>query len=136
MNMAYFLKLVLIALPVFFIIDMIWLGLIAKQFYRKYLGAFLRPKPNWIAAVIFYLIFIIGIVFFAVHPAIQAGALSRAVLYGILFGFFTYATYDLTNLATMKDWPLVVTLVDLVWGMVLSGIVSVLTYWIASVLRL
>lgn len=135
MTVVQFIKTYLIALPVFFAIDMIWLGLIAKDFYRKHLGYLLRPQTQWAAAIVFYLVFIAGIVFFAVIPAKQSGSLGKALLFGVLFGFFTYATYDLTNLATVKDWPFVVTLVDLCWGMVLCGSVSALTYWITSGFR-
>ena len=125
-------KLFLIALPVFFAIDMLWLGLIAKAFYRDQLGALMRPDVNWTAAVVFYLIFLVGLVVFVIAPAVDAGSWSQAVLRGALFGLITYATYDLTNLATLRDWPLSVTLVDMVWGMVLAGSVSVATYGIAQ----
>jgi len=134
--MSIFLKLYCIALPVFFGIDMIWLGFIAKNFYRKHLGYLMRNQVQWPAAIGFYLLFIAGIIFFAVIPAQQAGSTGKAALYGILFGLITYATYDLTNLATIKDWPLIVTIVDLCWGMVLCGSVSVLTYIIASSLKI
>jgi uncharacterized membrane protein len=121
-------KLFLIALPVFFAIDMVWLGLIAKGFYRRYLGPMLRPDVNWIAAVAFYLIFLIGLVVFVIVPAVDAESWAQAVLRGGLFGFVTYATYDLTNLSTLRDWPVVLTLVDLAWGAVLAASVSVATY--------
>ena len=129
-----FIKLYLIAFVVFFAVDLVWLGLVAKKFYRKHIGFLMRPKPNWAAALIFYLVFIAGIVFFAVLPSREMACPGTAVLYGVLFGFFTYATYDLTNLATIKDWPLIVTIVDLAWGMILCGSVSGLTYWIAGLL--
>jgi len=132
MGFYSFLKNYLIALPVFFIVDMAWLGLVARGFYRKHLGYLLREQTLWAAAFLFYFIFIAGIVYFAVLPARAAGSMGKALLYGALFGFFTYATYDLTNLATVKDWPLVITLVDLCWGTVLCGSVSTITYWIVS----
>lgn len=125
-----FLKLYLIAFAVFFAVDLVWLGLVAKKFYRKHLGFLMRPKPDWLAALIFYLVFIAGIVFFAVLPCRDAACPGTAFLYGGLFGFVAYATYDLTNLATLKDWPLVVTVVDLIWGTVLCGLVAGLTTWI------
>lgn len=127
-----FIKLYFIALPVFFAIDMIWLGLVAKDFYRNQIGFLLKENVNWIAAISFYLLFIIGVVFFVVMPALEKGSLMYALLVGALFGFITYATYDLTNLATTKDWPLLVTLVDLAWGAVLSASVSTVTYLIAT----
>lgn len=114
----------LIAFAVFFCIDMVWLGFVAKGFYRRHLGHLLSPKVNWMAAILFYLLFIFGLLVFIVRPAVLAGAPGRAFLLGALFGLIAYATYDLTNLATVKDWPLLVTVVDLVWGTVLGGSVS------------
>ena len=127
-----FLKLYFIALPVFFLFDMIWLGLVAKDFYRNQIGFLLKENVNWIAAISFYLLFIVGVVFFVVMPALQKDSWMYALLVGALFGFITYATYDLTNLATTKDWPLFVTLVDLAWGAVLSALVSTVTFLIAT----
>jgi uncharacterized membrane protein len=114
----------LITLAVFFVIDMIWLGAVAKGFYRKHLGDLLSPKVNWGAALLFYLLFIAGLLIFAVRPALAQGAPLQALLLGALFGLIAYATYDLTNLATLKDWPVVVTVVDLAWGTTLGGLVS------------
>ena len=127
-----FLKLFLIALPVFFVIDMVWLVLVAKNFYQKQIGFLMKPEINWFAAIIFYLLFIAGLVTFVISPAIEKHSLVHAILFGALFGLITYATYDLTNLATMKDWPLIVTIVDLIWGMVVSASVSVITYFIVA----
>lgn len=116
---------------VFFAIDMIWLGFIAKKFYRKYLGGFLSDNVNWLPAIIFYLLFIAGVLIFAVFPALEKESLTKAILFGALFGLFTYATYDLTNLATLKGWPLPIVFIDIIWGMVLSGIVSTSGYFFA-----
>ena len=121
-----------VAIPIFFIIDLIWLGVVARGFYQKHLGYLMRTPVNWTAAIIFYLLFIIGIVFFAVRPALEVQSPMRALIYGALFGFFTYATYDLTNLATVKDWPVIVTIVDLVWGTVLCGAVAWGSYLISN----
>ncbi|UCH09626.1 MAG: DUF2177 family protein [Fidelibacterota bacterium] len=118
--MAYYLKLYTATLVAFFAIDMVWLGLVARTFYRKYLGFLLASSPNWIAAVIFYLLFILGILVFVVLPGLKDDSLSTTLLRAALFGLVTYATYDLTNLATVRDWPLLVTVVDLIWGTVLS----------------
>lgn len=126
-----FVKLYFIALPVFFAIDMVWLGLVAKNFYAKHIGFLMTPNVNWTAAIIFYLLFIVGTVVFVIQPALEQKSLVHALLYGALFGLITYATYDFTNLATIKNWPLIVTVVDLVWGMVLSASVSSFTYVIA-----
>jgi uncharacterized membrane protein len=126
-----FIKLFFVALPVFFVIDMVWLVLVAKKFYDKQIGFLLKPDINWSAAILFYLLFVAGIVTFVVMPAIGKHSWVHALVYGALFGLITYATYDLTNLATMKDWPLTVTIVDLIWGMIVSASVSILTYLIA-----
>jgi uncharacterized membrane protein len=113
-----------ITLVTFFVIDMIWLGLVAKDFYRRHLGPLMSSKVNWAAAFLFYLLFIAGLLVFVIRPSLQAEAPVRALLYGALFGLISYATYDLTNLATLKNWPFVVTVVDLLWGTVLGGMVS------------
>ena len=125
-------KLYLIGLPVFFAIDMVWLGLVAKDFYRRQIGFLMRDGFNWPAAVAFYLLFILGLVVFVIAPAMDRHSWLRALGYGALFGLITYATYDLTNLATLRDWPLLLTFVDLAWGAVLAAAVSVATYGIAS----
>jgi uncharacterized membrane protein len=117
----------LITLAVFFLIDMVWLGAVAKGFYRKHLGALLAPTVKWAAAMLFYLLFIAGLLVFAVRPALLQGAPFQALLLGALFGLIAYATYDLTNLATMKGWPVIVTVVDLAWGTALGGLVSFLS---------
>lgn len=127
-----FMKLYAIALPVFFALDMFWLGVVAKDFYRAQIGGLMTPNVNWIAAIIFYLIFIVGLVVFVIEPAVVQGNWSRALLFGALFGLVCYATYDLTNLAVAKDWPLLVTIIDLVWGAVLASSVSTITYFIAK----
>ena len=127
-----FLKLFLIALPVFFAIDMVWLVLVAKKFYQEQIGFLMKPDINWLAAIIFYLLFIVGLVTFVISPAIEKHSWVHAILFGALFGLITYSTYDLTNLATVKDWPLLVTVVDLIWGTVLAASISVITYIIAG----
>ena len=113
-----------ITLAVFFVIDMIWLGVVAKGFYRRHLGPLMGPKVNWISAILFYLLFIVGLLVFVIRPALGIGVPLEALFYGALLGLISYATYDLTNLATLKDWPVIVTVVDLVWGTVLGGVVS------------
>jgi uncharacterized membrane protein len=127
-----FIKQFFIALLVFFGIDMVWLVLVAKKFYQDHIGFLMKPDINWPAAIIFYLLFIIGLVIFVISPAIEKRSWVHALLYGALFGLITYATYDLTNLATLKDWPMLVTVVDLIWGTVLASSVSLITYFIAS----
>ena len=131
MSVVYFMKLYVLTVPVFFAIDIVWLGVIARGFYRRHLGFILSPDVNWVAAVTFYLIYIAGIIFFAVRPALASGRLSEAALIGGLFGFFTYATYDLTNMATIKDWPLKIVVVDILWGTCLCALVAGLSFLIA-----
>ena len=130
--MAYYIKLYLATLVAFFAVDMLWLGLIARTFYKKHLGYLMAPSVNWTAAIIFYLMFIVGVLVFVVLPGLEKQSLKITLIRAVLFGLITYATYDLTNLATVKDWPLTVTLVDLVWGMVLSTIVSVSGFFVAK----
>jgi uncharacterized membrane protein len=122
----------LLTTVVFFAIDMVWLGFIAKNLYRKYLGSFLSETINWTAAIIFYLLFIVGIFYFAILPAVEKNSLAKAILGGALFGFFTYATYDLTNLATLKHWPLPIVFIDIAWGTILTGLVSTAGYFIVK----
>ena len=129
--MLYYVKLYLATLAVFFATDMVWLVFVARSFYKKYLGYLMAPTVNWAAAIIFYLLFIVGILAFVVLPGIKENSLPYTIFRAVLFGLITYATYDLTNLATVNNWPLLITLVDLVWGMVLSTIVSVASFFIA-----
>jgi uncharacterized membrane protein len=128
-----FIKVYLIALPVFFAIDMFWLVLIAKSFYANQIGFLMRPDINWAAAILFYVIFIAGLVLFVIMPALEKRSLLHSIMFGALFGFISYATYDLTNLATIKNWPILVTIVDLIWGAALSALVSLASYLIALV---
>jgi uncharacterized membrane protein len=116
------------AATVFLLLDFLWLGFVAKTFYRQEIGALLLEKFNKTAAIGFYLIFVVGVVIFAVLPALQAGSWKTALLYGALFGFFTYATYDMTNLATLKGWSFPVTVVDIAWGAFLTGISALAGY--------
>ena len=117
---------------VFFAIDMVWLGFIAKNLYRKYLGSFLSDTVNWKAAIFFYLIFIVGIFIFAIMPAVEKNSITKAIIYGAMFGFFTYATYDLTNLATLKNWPLQIVFIDMAWGALLTALVSTAGFYIVK----
>lgn len=126
--LTYYLKLYLCTLLAFFAIDMVWLGLVAKSFYKTHLGFLLRPDPNWTAAIVFYLLFIAGLLIFVIVPSLQAGSMKKVLVLGALFGLVTYATYDLTNLATVRDWPLIVTIVDLLWGGALATAVSYLGF--------
>lgn len=106
---------------VFFVIDIIWIGYIAKGIYVEGIGQYLREPPQMGAAAAFYILFVGGIVFFAVSPGLDSGSALKALSYGALFGFFCYATYDVTNYATIKDWPLKMSIIDTVWGTALTG---------------
>ncbi len=132
MHLSFWLKLYLFTIPVFFTIDMVWLVYVARNFYKEQLHSLLSPQVNWTAAFLFYCIYIVGILVFAVRPGLEAGSLGKACLFGALFGFFTYATYDLTNLATLRDWPVLVTVVDIAWGTVLCTLVSCGSFLIGS----
>ena len=132
MNISFYLKLYALTVPVFFIIDLIWLGVAAKGFYQKNLKYILSPNVNWTAAIIFYLMYIAGILIFAVLPGIAKDSVRHAAMWGALFGFFTYATYDLTNLALLKDWPLNIVVVDILWGVVLCTAVATSSFYIAK----
>jgi len=128
MNTLFYCKLYLITTPIFLCIDLAWLGYFAKPFYQKNLTGILSPEVNWKAAAAFYLIYIAGILIFAVIPALERESMGKAILQGLLFGFFTYATYDLTNMATIRDWPLKIVIVDIAWGMFLCAAVAAVSY--------
>lgn len=111
--------------------DSIWLTLTASRLYRPLLGDMLADGFNVAPAVLFYVIYIAGIVYFAIQPAFASGSAMTAALNGALFGFVAYATYDLTNQATLKNWPVQITIADLCWGTVLSATAAALGFLIA-----
>lgn len=115
---------------VFFAIDITWIGLVAKKFYWDNMGDILKDDVNWAAALIFYLMYIVGIFVFAILPAVENDSVKHAIFYGALFGFLAYATYDLTNLATLKGFPMKVAVVDMIWGTILTATVSTAGYYI------
>ena len=123
----YMLKMYFVSLLVFLGIDMVWLGVLAKDFYRRQIGGLMRNEVGWGWAVAFYLLFVVGLVVFVISPAVENRSITQAVTRGVLFGLITYATYDLTNMATLKGWSWQVTVVDLIWGMVLSGLVAMIS---------
>ena len=120
---------------VFCLLDLIWLGFVAKGYYQSQVGSLLLDKPNLAVAAAFYALYIVGVLIFAVVPALDAGQWARALLYGALFGFFAYATYDLTNLATLKGWSPGVALLDLVWGAVVTGASATAGYFITRTIQ-
>jgi len=126
-------KTYLVAFIVFFLIDIVWLTVVARKLYQQELGFLLSDKPNWFAAALFYLVFLAGVVFFVINPALGKDSWKYALFTGMLFGFITYATYDLTNLATIKNWPLKITIIDLIWGTSIGGLIPVITFFIRKV---
>ena len=119
MNVLPFLKLFAATGATMFALDLLWLGVVAKGFYAKHLGSLLRPDVKWVPALLFYLLYVAAVVVFVVMPA-----LGRAIGMGAFFGLAAYATYDLTSMALIRDFPLIVVLVDLAWGVVLTTIAS------------
>lgn len=117
---------------VFMGIDLIWLGFVAKNIYAKYLGYLMAPTINWVAAFVFYVIFNVGVLYFVIAPSLVDRDFMQLVIRAMLFGFVTYATYDLTNLATIRDWPITITIIDLIWGTTLSTSVSIISYLIIT----
>ena len=130
--MVYFLKIYAVAFMAFIVIDLVWLGFVAKNLYKKYLGFIMRPDPDWTAAMVFYLLYLAGVVFFVINPALEKQSWKFALFAGMFFGLITYATYDLTNLATLKDWPVIITIIDLAWGTTLGGLVSLVTWAVVT----
>jgi uncharacterized membrane protein len=120
-----------ITLIVFLVMDAIWLGLIAQPFYQAQIGFLLAKKVNWVAAGVFYLLYVAGLVFFVVEPALRTRATpGRAALRGAFFGLVAYATYDLTNLATVDRWPIASTAVDIAWGVALGAFTTLAAVWV------
>jgi uncharacterized membrane protein len=115
-----------VALAIFFAIDMVWLGWLSGDLYERHIGHLLGPV-NWLAALAFYLIFIAGIVIFSVRAGLETHSPRRAAIWGALYGFFTYATYDLTNMATLRGWSLTLVFVDIAWGIFICASVGFLT---------
>ncbi|RAK09417.1 putative membrane protein [Halanaerobium saccharolyticum] len=123
-----YLKSYLITIVVFFVIDLVWLGAVAKNLYREQLGFLLKDNYNATAAAIFYLFFVAGILFFVINRAVELSSWKYALFAGTFFGFITYSTYDMTNLATIKDWPVMITVIDILWGSFLCAATSLISY--------
>ena len=135
MTPIFLLKLYALTLPVFLTVDLLWLGVVARSFYQTHLGPIVSPTVNWPAAAVFYLVYVVGILVFAVVPGLAKDSLAVAAGWGALFGLFTYATYELTNLATLRDWPLRIVIVDTLWGVVLCALVASAGFFIGRWLR-
>ena len=125
----------LITCLIFFSIDLLWLGIISKGFYELHLPSYMAIDVNWAAAVIFYLLYLIGVFVFAIHPSYIQQSAFKAYFLGALFGLFTYATYDLTNLATLSDWPIIVVIVDIFWGVFITSLISLIGYYITTKIK-
>lgn len=106
------------------VLDGIWLGLVARTFYRNQLGELMLPQPNLGIAAVFYLFFAVAIVMLTVMPALGAPSLTRALLFGAVLGLAAYGTYDITNLSTLKNWPVLVSVVDMAWGTVITAVAA------------
>jgi uncharacterized membrane protein len=122
------------AIVVMVALDMVWLGKTFDTLYLPALGAVMSPNTKVPVAIVFYLIYPVGLIFFAVAPALRAGAWSTALVGGALFGFFVYMTYDLTNLATLKEWSLRVSLIDIAWGTVLNSTAATASYFVTRLI--
>ena len=119
----------------FLLIDYIWLKYVALSFYRGHIGHLMTDKPNLAIALVFYLVYVVGVIVLAVYPALEKQSWTIALLYGGLLGFVAYGTYDITNLATLKGWPPIVAIVDIIWGTVLTASVATISYFITTALR-
>lgn len=116
-------------LGVLLVIDAVWLGFVARQMYQSAIGHLMAKQVNWLAAVVFYLLYAAGLVFLVLLPAQKMHVLPLNVFVtGFVFGLVAYGTYDLTNLTTLKEWPLYLTIIDMLWGALLTGVTSYLVY--------
>lgn len=128
----YVIKTYIITIFIFLLVDLLWLGVISKSLYQEKIGHLLNADVNWTAALLFYLFFIVGLVFFVIKPALTKDSWKYALFVGGFFGMITYATYDMTNLATLKDWSIQITIVDIIWGTLLCGVTSIITFFMMS----
>ena len=126
-----FAKLYIISLISFLLLDGFWIGFVASSFYKKHLGFLLSPKVNYLPVAIFYLIYVFGIVYVVLEPN-MGRSLVQVFITGAIVGLMAYSAYDFTNQATIKDWPIIITIVDILWGAFASGAVSVITMYIAQ----
>ena len=131
-----FIILYAITLVVFFLIDITWLAFVAPKLYKSQIGHLMSPTVNVAAAGLFYGLFIAGMVYFAILPAIATDSIWQALLIGGFFGLITYATYDLTNMATLKNWPTLITVVDMTWGTTLSALTTLAVFLIARIFNI
>lgn len=123
------------SLATFIILDIIWLGVITRNYYSSEIGHLMSEKVNYLAAIAFYLIFVTGLVILAIMPGLKDENLKRTIINAAILGFVSYATYDLTNLATLKDWPLKMVLIDISWGTIISTITSIIGFYISTIIK-
>ena len=116
----------------FLALDGLWLGFFAKDFFQTQLADFMIDSVNIPVALLFYLVYVVGIIIFVIKPGLEKGNAKSVFMYGALFGFICYAAYDLTNLATLQDWPIPVVIVDLIWGTLGTGASAVVGYWVSK----
>lgn len=129
-----FVKLYIIALVLFLAIDGIWLGLIAKNLYQQNIGHLMSDSIKFAPALLFYLVYVVGIIVLAVQPGIDANSLGKTLMLAALFGFLAYGTYDFTNWATLKDWPAKIVLIDVLWGTFVTSTTAGLTWWLSKLI--
>lgn len=130
MSFINFTKIYFIALPILIGLDALWLGFVARGFYKKHIGFLMRPDFNIGLALLFYLLYIAGLIFFVIAPGLDKSTILQIFLKGAFFGLIAYATYDLTSGAIIKDWPGIVTVVDIAWGAFASGVISSVVFWL------
>lgn len=130
-----FIKSYLVTFIVFIVLELFWLLILAKDLYAKELGFIMKSEPALLPAAIFSLLFVLGLVFFVINPGLAQNSWSQALFAGVLYGLITYATYTLTNLANLENWPLKVTIIDLLWGMILGGATSTISFFILNRLK-
>lgn len=114
----------LLSVALLVVVDLVWLGVVMVDFYQGHLGHLMAGKLNWFAAIVFYPLYVAGVYIFAILPAVREGKMLRALTLGVLLGLLAYGTYDLSNQVTLREWPLTVTLVDMAWGAVITGVIS------------
>ena len=124
----------IISILVLMAFDLSWLGFIMRNFYQSRLASILAPTPNWYAAGAFYLLFVAGLFYFAAYPAHLKQSILSAIIMGAIYGLVTYGTYDLTNMATVQNWPLVLTVVDMLWGTFLGAVLACVAYGLLHIL--
>ena len=124
-----------VTMVIFFAIDMVWLGFVAKNIYRENIGHLMAESANMPAAAVFYALYIGGILFFVLNPALEKDSITYALMLGAIYGFITYSTYDMTNLATLKDWPLTITIIDITWGTVLNALTAMVSFFIINLFK-